>query len=948
MNSQPKFIMFATVVLAIGIGLFVNDRQKQIWSNDFVNQAKVLNKIIKGKLEVNEQVLQGLVAFYYASSKVDRSEFKIYVSHILKNYPFIQALEWIPKIPFAERKLYEQEAQKEGHKNFKFVERLKQGVMVPAKKRKQYFPVFYVEPFKGNEAALGFDLASNQTRLNSLIESWEEGKIVASSKIKLVQESGSQSGMLIFTPIFGTNKTPETKIERREQLKGFALGVYRISDMLTNFTSNQLSKGIELLVYENDDSNPNNILHGAPMHDVALTAKFPIDVHGKKWILVWQGNNYFKNGYNQFFASIISLILLIIGFLISKIAREQQIQTERIEKEVAEKTKDLQTTTNLLEKKERETRLIMDSVVEGIIGFDDKGKITFVNPTSLRMLKFEENELIGNSEHSLFHHTRADGTPYPSDECLLQKPLQDGKINVVSDEVFWTKDGESFSVEYISAPIIIENLIVGGVVAFRDITERKKIEDELMLAKTEALKANLAKSAFLANMSHEIRTPMNAILGYAQILSKDKNLLQDQKRAVNTIAKSGRNLLDLINDILDISKIEAGKMELNQINFNLQEILNDLVSIFQVSCDKKDLYLILENEISETMVFHDELSLRQIFINLVGNAVKFTEKGGITLKAFQEENNNYRFEVIDTGIGIPKESLQEIFAPFKQDNPGIKKGGTGLGLAISRKKADMMGGILKVESELGKGSNFILTLPLPPAKGEIPKKVTNVQEVSRLAAENHASILIADDIEENRSFLKKLLVDVGIDVFEAINGQDALEKYEDHHPDMIFMDVRMPVMDGLEAIRRLKEKYPEDQLKIVIISASALKHERERYDKLGCTGIVLKPFQPEQIFSLIKESLGVEFEYEEMESQSKLANKEIDYSQVNLPKEEIDKIKSALELYNITQLDKSISALQAKNGHEETFINNLKECLNSFDMENIQKILESLNNEPQP
>ncbi len=169
---------------------------------------------------------------------------------------------------------------------------------------------------------------------------------------------------------------------------------------------------------------------------------------------------------------------------------------------------------------------------------------------------------------------------------------------------------------------------------------------------------------------------------------------------------------------------------------------------------------------------------------------------------------------------------------------------------------------------------------------------------------------MVDDIEENRDVLKKLLVDVGIDVIEAINGQDALNKYRDHHPDMIFMDIQMPVTDGVKTIRRLKEDYSEDPLKIVINSESALKHERERYDKLGCAGIVLKPFQSEQIYSMIHESLGVEFEYEEIEITSKLTEKAIDYTQINLPEKQIKKVKAALELYNITQLDKNINMLE--------------------------------------
>jgi len=333
---------------------------------------------------------------------------------------------------------------------------------------------------------------------------------------------------------------------------------------------------------------------------------------------------------------------------------------------------------------------------------------------------------------------------------------------------------------------------------------------------------------------------------------------------------------------------------------------------------------------------------KQIWVTDFNNQ---TEMGGIILKVTQEKNNNYRFEVIDTGPGIHTDAHDEIFAPFRQGRLGSDKGGTGLGLAISRKKVDLMGGELKVESELKKGSNFILTLPLPPSKSDVVYKSNSAKEVVRLAEGNHVSILVVDDVEENRAVLKNLLLDVGIDVIEAVNGQDGLEKYEIHRPDLIFMDIRMPVMDGLEAIRILKENYSDEKLNIVVISASVLKHEKERYDKLGCSGVVLKPFLSEQVFAQVQDALDVEFEYEDIDSQLKSDTIDIDYSQINFSKDSIENIKKTLEIYNITQLEKGIRALHPNNQHEDAFIEEMKENLRAFDMDNINKALERLNNE---
>ena len=397
----------------------------------------------------------------------------------------------------------------------------------------------------------------------------------------------------------------------------------------------------------------------------------------------------------------------------------------------------------------------------------------------------------------------------------------------------------------------------------QEIKERQRAEE---VAKT----ANRAKSEFLANMSHELRTPLNGILGYTQIFQKDKTLTVQQKNGINIIHQCGEHLLTLINDILDLSKIEARKMELYPTEFHLSVFLEGIAEICRIRAQQKGIPLIYQTlSPLPKLIQADEKRLRQVLINLLSNAVKFTEKGSITFQiGYQQEK--LRFQVEDTGIGIAQDQLEEIFLPFQQVGEQSRKTeGTGLGLAISRQLVQMMGGELKVKSTLGKGSVFWFDLDL----AEIFQKsdVKRIDEGNIIGfIEPRRKVLVVDDKWVNRSVLMNLLEPLGFEVTEATNGLDALDKAREFKPDVILMDLVMSVMDGFEATRRLRMVPDFKDVVVIAVSASVFDLDRKQSREVGCDDFLPKPIQKAELLETLRVYLGLEWVYEQQESRQQV------------------------------------------------------------------------------
>ena len=490
-----------------------------------------------------------------------------------------------------------------------------------------------------------------------------------------------------------------------------------------------------------------------------------------------------------------------------------------------------------------------------------------------------------------------------------------------------------------------------------DIQEKKNLELELIKAKEEAEAASLAKSEFISNMSHEIRTPMNAIIGFAEILSK-ASLPTKEKRQVQTIQKSGESLIAIINDILDLSKIEAGKMELQPITFNLFSTIEDIRMIFAENISEKGLKFLsnIDTNLPNTIVL-DEIRLRQVLFNLISNAIKFTHKGSISIdikQEFSDINESYidlKISISDTGIGISEENRLNIFKAFEQQKgQSVKKyGGTGLGLSISKQLIELMGGTIELESQLNKGSTFHIKINKIPIGNSIShEEYDQTKEVFKF---DKAKVLIVDDVDTNLMVIRDYFDNSNLEIIEATNGKEAIQMVELHNPDVILMDLQMPIMDGKESARILKKDPKSSHIPIIILSATVIKDEdRKENDLVIFDTSLQKPIS----FYTLDRTLGQFLSHSIDKVNSTLSNSTNNSNKDFLPNEEFLKthldlllplIQKSINSGNLKDTYKLIEAMKKTDEIEKQtleFIQDLEENVNNLELLRIEKILQLL------
>ena len=520
-------------------------------------------------------------------------------------------------------------------------------------------------------------------------------------------------------------------------------------------------------------------------------------------------------------------------------------------------------TEEALRESQERLRLILDSTAEAIYGVDLQGRCTFCNSACLRILGYSsQQQLLGKNMHELIHHSRTDGSFFPVQDCRIFRAFRKGEGCRVDDEVLWRADRTSLPVEYWSYPQVVGGEIKGAVVTFVDISERRQAQEAVEKARDAAVELARMKSEFLANMSHEIRTPMNAIIGMTELLL-DTELSAQQLGFVKTTNSAGETLLAIINDILDYSKIESGRMSVEATDFGLREAVEGSVSLIAQKASSKGIELAYH--IAEDVpdgLRGDPGRLRQVLLNLLSNAVKFTHAGEVVLRVRSAGETPagavLRFSVQDTGIGIPEEARGRLFQVFSQADASTtrKYGGTGLGLAISRKIVTLLGGDIGFESVPGQGSTFWFTLPFarlsgPPAREPVRTDLSGVRA------------LVVDDNAANREIVGAHLSSWGMRWEAVDSGAQALAalRREAGGGDpfqLVVLDLQMPEMDGLMLARSIQEEPALQGVRKVLLSSLGRPAGREELAALGISACLAKPVRPSALLDALGGALGPE------------------------------------------------------------------------------------------
>ena len=540
-------------------------------------------------------------------------------------------------------------------------------------------------------------------------------------------------------------------------------------------------------------------------------------------------------------------------------------ERKQIELKLREYAEQLEASASEQSFAEDRVRQILESTGEGLYGLDDEGRITFINHAACQMLGYEPEELAGKNAHTLFHHTRPDGSPYPVGECPMSATLTKGIVAHMDEEVFWRKDALAFPVEYTANPIRKGDWIVGAVVGFSDISARKRIEEELQKSKEAAEAANQAKSNFLSNMSHEIRTPLTPIIGFAETLLQDNPDTETRNSLLNAIVMNGRHLFNIINEILDLSKIEANKLEIEKIDVDISQLYQDIEFVAGTQARNKGLEF-RQGFINPVprRIYSDPTLIKQILMNLLTNAIKFTKRGHVGLHCeFDPERKQLNFMVSDTGLGIPQDKLVHLFKAFSQVDSSITRhyGGTGLGLYISQRLANLLGGGITVASREGGGSKFTVTIAAESSDMNdlisspclSKSKISYATGLPTSIPHLSGHVLLAEDSANNQLLVSHFVKRTGARISCAENGQTALEMAMANDYDLILMDMQMPVMGGVEAIELLRAA--GCQIPIVALTANAMKGDREKYTSIGCNDFLGKPIRQHVFYEVLAKYL---------------------------------------------------------------------------------------------
>ncbi len=894
----------------------------------------VLRSRMLGLMEVLYSI-QSLHALLLSRGREMKLEdFREFARDPVARHAGLLALTWNPRVKEADRVALESSMSTVLGRDWTIKELDGESQLRIASQRDSYVPVLFVQPMDRNEAVLGFDLASEQRRRLALEHARDTGDPFTTPPVRLVQEPEDQLGCLVVLPLYAG--PVKTVAQRRAKLTGFASAAFRIGDMVDSVVlpdgAGEEDDRLEVAVF--DKSPEANLIYRRSTpdwrDDAPDMAVEWLEFAGARWRVRVQAKDRSETSeeaaepnasqsHSSRYRDIVENALVGIfqtttdGRYLSANPAMARIYGYASPEELMQELSDIGTQLYVDKARREEFRQLVRQH-DTISGFESQvrrrdGVIIWIS---------EKARAVRDTTGRLLHYEGIveDVTEIRYARASLERANEDLRAR---------DEEKSHLLSQTNAALMVE------------IEERKRAEKA-------SISANEAKSAFLSHMSHEIRTPLNAVIGYAQILQRDASLDTAQRQAVEALAAGSDHLLALVDRVLDLSKIEAGRMEVRPSAFDLQEMVGLMKSMFRNRCQQKRLDFVAHCDEPGGLVEGDEILLRQVLINLLSNAVKFTDLGMVSLTVRKVDDVAWNFEVADSGMGIEPDVQERIFEPYQQAAAGRLHGGTGLGLTIIKRQIELMGGKLELDSAPGRGSRFFFTLPLIAdllPDNDHRSALSQMTSVTLLPGQR-VTALVVDDVAENRQLLERMLIMTGCDVLQACNGLEALELAEAHAPDIVFMDIWMPEMNGIEAAQLLLKRFRTGSMKIVAHSASAFDHEARRYLEAGFEDFFPKPFRFERLCACLVTLLPERFSTkQDMTANSPLA---WHAAPVSLPAALSQRLRAAADTYNITGLKECLPDLAAVEREGAEASRHLAALIAAYDMEGIIAFLQSHTN----
>ncbi|MEC5385070.1 CHASE domain-containing protein [Uliginosibacterium sp. H3] len=867
-SSRKRLFDALSVVLTLAVGLTGSWLlYRAIDSNAHLQERERLGaagQAVIGSfdLELMRTVenVRGLGLMIAASQKLERKNFLEYSQRLTSDTRSLTFIEWQPMVPAGRLPQFEAMARAQGFGNFRVTEP-RDGRLVPVQPRAEYVPILFAWP--ENTGAIGVDMGFDPARMRSKLKARDTGRPIASETFKIISsgtEATEASAFAISAPVYFPGPTSSVA-ERRQRLMGYVAGVIQVPAILHDAAFRADAAQLDLLVFDRA-AEPRQLIFAARGDGAATTNDaayqtsdqdlvMTVEVGARPWeIILHPRSEFLRSGArNDALATFIAGLTLTF-LLVFSLYRQQRSRREIETADEALKA-ERQQLTNILEGTNAGTwawnvqtgALDLNERWAGMLGYT----LAELEPITVdTWVRYTHPDDVTRAREMLTRHFSGELAYYDCELRMRHKPVGDAE----GAWVWISARGRLFS----RTPAGEPEWVAG---THLEITERKRAEEALREAKHVAEEASLAKSRFLATMSHEIRTPMNGILGMAQLLSGPVDSEEERREFVQVILDSGRTLLTLLNDILDLSKVEAGALELRTAPFAPAQLVREVASLMTGSIAEKGLSLAAKwHEDDEALYVGDPMRVRQMLTNLVSNAIKFTFAGEIRVDAYELDRRDglavLEFSVRDTGIGIAPEHRDLLFKPFSQvDSSNTRRfGGTGLGLSIVRNLAERMNGSVGVDSEVNRGSRFWFRIELAlPDKPSAALMSSDINRKARPAADG-GHILIVEDHSSNRLVLESLLQTHGLTYQSVTNGAEAFASVTSGaHFDLVLMDCQMPVMDGLEATRMIREweAFSQQRVPIIAVTADAFAEDEERCLAVGMDDFLSKPIDANEL-----------------------------------------------------------------------------------------------------